>query len=188
MELQCCSRPGDEITRYGDILGADARIYVVQMGVISMHKGAVDPNLLKNRPTSFAKTSTSGTPVPSSAPASSSSVSASPVGKDAPVAPTQDRKTTERRAMSVMQVGAGAPAWTFPTYGVFGDECLQNSVKNDHHKASYYNTTISESPSGVIVLSISLADVISVLGPIQDVLSRISNLKNLRCPFDYFTI
>ncbi|XP_073394573.1 uncharacterized protein [Physcomitrium patens] len=171
---------GDEITRYGDILGADARIYVVQMGVISMHKGAVDPNLLKNRPTSFAKTSTSGTPVPSSAPASSSSVSASPVGKDAPVAPTQDRKTTERRAMSVMQVGAGAPAWTFPTYGVFGDECLQNSVKNDHHKASYYNTTISESPSGVIVLSISLADVISVLGPIQDVLSRISNLKNLR--------
>lgn len=84
-------------------MGADARIYVVQMGVISMHKGAVDPNLLKNRPTSFAKTSTSGTPVPSSAPASSSSVSASPVGKDAPVAPTQDRKTTERRAMSVMQ-------------------------------------------------------------------------------------
>lgn len=88
----------------------------------------------------------------------------------------------------VCRVGAGAPAWTFPTYGVFGDECLQNSVKNDHHKASYYNTTISESPSGVIVLSISLADVISVLGPIQDVLSRISNLKNLRCPFDYFTI
>ena len=74
----------------------------------------------------------------------------------------------------------GSSAWTFPTYGVFGDECLQNSIKNDHHKASYYATTIAESTPGAIVLSITLADVISVLGPIQDVLSRISNLKNLR--------
>lgn len=82
------------------------------------------------------------------------------------------------------RVGTGPAAWTFPTYGVFGDECLQNSIKNDHHKASYYATTISESTSGAVVLSITLSDVISVLGPIQDVLSRISNLKNLRCSFE----
>lgn len=82
----------------------------------------------------------------------------------------------------------GNSAWSFPTYGVFGDECLQNSVKHDHHKASYFATTIAESSPGATVLSITLADIIDVLGPIQDVLSRISNLKNLRCSSEYSAI
>lgn len=124
---------GEEITSYGETLGAEARIYVVQMGLVSLHKGPVDLSLLrpdpKNRPASFiTKNSAAGPPInnynnikppvpvgsssnspPSSSPpaSTSSSGSVSPVGKpnpEAPGLPAQDRKSLEqRRAVSVMQ-------------------------------------------------------------------------------------
>ena len=132
--LKCNSgdSSGDEITRYGDTLGPEARIYVVQMGLVSLHKGPVDSNLLKgdpkNRPPSFnVKNSVSGAPInnnnkpappgakadPNSPPSpsgltasTSSSGSTSPNGKlaaETPALPAQDRKSLERRTMSVLQ-------------------------------------------------------------------------------------
>ncbi len=67
------------------------------------------------------------------------------------------------------------------TYGVFGDECLLGTVKDENsHGTPCQATTVAESKAGVVVLSVSLAEVTLILGPIQELLSRVVNLKVLR--------
>ncbi|CAK9194416.1 unnamed protein product [Sphagnum troendelagicum] len=69
---------------------------------------------------------------------------------------------------------------TITTYGVFGEECLRGSVKSHKSAASCQTTMVSESKEGVVLLSVSLAEVTTILGPIQEFLSRVANLKVLR--------
>jgi hypothetical protein len=81
--------------------------------------------------------------------------------------------------MGVCLYSSNLQPLTITTYGVFGEECLRGNVKS-HKSAASCQTTISESKEGVVLLSVSLAEVTTILGPIQEFLSRVANLKVLR--------
>jgi hypothetical protein len=82
--------------------------------------------------------------------------------------------------MGVCLYSSNLQPLTITTYGVFGEECLRGSVKSHKSAASCQTTMVSESKEGVVLLSVSLAEVTTILGPIQEFLSRVANLKVLR--------
>jgi hypothetical protein len=61
------------------------------------------------------------------------------------------------------------------TYGCFGDETL---LGGSHAVCS--TTAVVESGDGSVVLSISLSELTAILGPIQEILMRATNLRVLR--------
>jgi hypothetical protein len=82
--------------------------------------------------------------------------------------------------MGVCLYSSNLQPLTITTYGVFGEECLRGSAKSHNSAALCQTTMISESKEGVVLLSVSLAEVTTILGPIQEFLSRVANLKVLR--------
>jgi hypothetical protein len=82
--------------------------------------------------------------------------------------------------MGVCLYSSNLQPLTITTYGVFGEECLRGSAKSHNGAASCQTTMVSESKEGVVLLSVSLAEVTTILGPIQEFLSRVANLKVLR--------
>lgn len=69
-------------------------------------------------------------------------------------------------------------SWSITTYSVFGEECLQDDRSSS---ATCQTTMVVESVAETISLSVSLAEMTCVLGPIQEFLARVANLSVLRC-------
>ncbi|CAM6064679.1 unnamed protein product [Sphagnum tenellum] len=103
-------------------------------------------------------------------------------GWSSSVAASTDQLSGDSKARSSIRqsVHSNLQPLTITTYGVFGEECLRGSVKSHKSAASCQTTMVSESKEGVVLLSVSLAEVTTILGPIQEFLSRVANLKVLR--------
>ncbi|KAH9556241.1 hypothetical protein CY35_07G016400 [Sphagnum magellanicum] len=195
---------GKEITRIGDMNGSAARIFVVQRGTVSLYKlPSSDEKLDKsetssssagNKHNSILKGSsgssiiTSGSEKGSGGGRQQSHLRSNKLGSGSS---TQEDLKPTREVKSAVAAPASVPApsaastnigpFTVTTYGVFGDECLLGTVKDENsHGTPCQATTVAESKAGVVVLSVSLAEVTLILGPIQELLSRVVNLKVLR--------
>ncbi|XP_024516318.1 uncharacterized protein LOC112341079 [Selaginella moellendorffii] len=193
---------GEEITKCGDVLGPEARIYVVQNGTICLSKSADDEMVMTPRGSHISYTSRQNVREPRDSGIGfwgsrlgsllkSGSTPQSPRNSNvvAGALTTQDLlslsqglggSTKVRKGGSPRQsIGCSSP-WTLTTYGVFGDECLltRASAKDESYWPPCKTTSVVES-SRAICLSVTIAKLTSILGPIQELLTRLTNTKVL---------
>ncbi|KAL3701970.1 hypothetical protein R1sor_019992 [Riccia sorocarpa] len=187
---------GQDIIRKGEAIGPNARLYIVQRGCVNCQRAPGDrlrPGSSSEegksgwgqRLGSFLKGSSGSLSQGSSPPQSSSegssgtvsnmgfppTLSKTPSGKGSKPA---DSPQAERR------ISRAAESWSVYTYGVFGEECLQSGIKEEASSSFRQMTVSVDVPTGVVCLSVALAKMISILGPIQEILVRVANLKVLR--------
>ncbi|KAL2650296.1 hypothetical protein R1flu_018424 [Riccia fluitans] len=187
---------GQDIIKKGEAIGPSARLYVVQKGNVNCYRtpgerirhGSSSEEGKAGwgqRLGSFLKgsTGTSASPSQSHISSESSSGTASnvvtPLLSKVPTvkgSKTADNPQLERRPSS----SRFADCWNVHIYGVFGEECLQSGIKEEASSSFRQMTASVDVPAGVICLSVSLAKMISILGPIHEILMRVANLKVLR--------
>ncbi|KAG6541701.1 hypothetical protein Mapa_016966 [Marchantia paleacea] len=192
---------GQEIIKRGDSLDSNSRLYVVQQGSVTSYKmpdrqraGSVSDDSKTGwgqRLGSFLKGSSGSSPLgqlsSSPSPRSSegnsiatpnggasrvSSAGSSPKSSVSKGSKVTDSPIGERRFTGLIET------WSISVFGVFGEECLRCGVKED--SAGCQTTTVVYSSGGAICLSVSLEQIIKVLGPIHELLLRVANLKVLR--------
>ncbi|BFI23367.1 hypothetical protein MPTK2_1g01440 [Marchantia polymorpha subsp. ruderalis] len=192
---------GQEIIRRGESLDSNSRLYVVQRGNITSYKmpekqrtGSVSDDSKAGwgqRLGSFLKGSSGSSPLgqlstspstrssegnsiatPNGGASRVSSAGSSPKSSVSKGSKGTDSPIVERRFSGVIET------WSISVFGVFGEECLRSGVKEE--SASCQTTSVVDSSGGAICLSVSLEQIIKVIGPIHELLLRVANLKVLR--------